>query len=39
MARAGRVPRASMNTVPAGLEWPTGHVDALRRFAKMYRED
>jgi hypothetical protein len=33
------VSHASLNTMYAGLEWPTGHIDALRRFAKMYRED
>lgn len=30
---------ATVNTMRAGLEWPGGHIDALRRFTELYRED
>ena len=33
------VSHATLNTMRAGLSWPDGHIDALRRFATAYRED
>ncbi|MFN2465766.1 MAG: LLM class F420-dependent oxidoreductase [Candidatus Dormibacteria bacterium] len=32
------VSHASVNTMGAGLSWPAGHIDTLRRFTELYRE-
>ena len=33
------ISHATINTMRGGLAWPDGHVDALRRFSEVYRED
>lgn len=33
------ISHATINTMGAGLEWPQGHIDTLRRFTEVYRED
>jgi alkanesulfonate monooxygenase SsuD/methylene tetrahydromethanopterin reductase-like flavin-dependent oxidoreductase (luciferase family) len=33
------ISHATVNPMGSGLEWPKGHVDALERLARLYRED
>ena len=33
------ISHATVNTMRAGLEWPGGHIEALRRLREVYRED
>jgi len=33
------ISHATINTMGAGLAWPDGHVDALRRFTALYHQD
>ena len=33
------ISHASINTMGAGLAWPGGHIDALRRFTTLYRKE
>jgi probable F420-dependent oxidoreductase len=33
------ISHATVNPMGAGLEWPSGHIDVLRRFTQHFRED
>ncbi|HEV1997971.1 MAG TPA: LLM class F420-dependent oxidoreductase [Candidatus Dormibacteraeota bacterium] len=33
------ISHATVNTMGAGLAWPNGHIDALRRFTEVYSEN